>query len=99
MEDRAEALIGEMQDQVAAVAEKTAGVEDKITVFVMDSVKENEMYTCAKSMETEVIKLAGGINVCESDSAEQWFYVSAETLIDKNPDVILFNQYGSTRCV
>lgn len=96
VEDRAEALIGEMQDKVAAVAEKTAGVEDKITVFVMDSVKENEMYTCAKSMETEVIKLAGGINVCESDSAEQWFYVSAETLIDKNPDVILFNQYGST---
>ena len=62
----------------------------------MDSVKENEMYTCAKSMETEVIKLAGGVNVCENDSAEQWFYVSAETLIDKNPDVILFNQYGST---
>lgn len=96
VEDRAEALIGEMQDKVAAVAEKAAGVEDKITVFVMDSVKENEMYTCAKSMETEVIKLAGGVNVCESDSAEQWFYVSAETLIDKNPDVILFNQYGST---
>ena len=60
-------------DKVAAVAEKTAGVEDKITVFVMDSVKENEMYTCAKSMETEVIKLAGGVNVCENDSAEQWF--------------------------
>ena len=60
-------------------------MEDKITVFVMDSVKENEMYTCAKSMETEVIKLAGGVNVCENDSAEQWFYVSAETLIDKNP--------------
>lgn len=96
VEGRAEALIGEMQDKVAAVAEKTAGVEDKITVFVMDSVKENEMYTCAKSMETEVIKLAGGVNVCENDSAEQWFYVSAETLIDKNPDVILFNQYGST---
>ena len=96
VEDRADALIAEMREKVAAVEEKTAGVKEKITVFVVDSVKENEIYTCAKSMETEVIKLAGGINVCESDSDEQWFYVSAETLIDKNPDIILFNQYGST---
>ncbi|MEA4892519.1 MAG: ABC transporter substrate-binding protein [Peptococcaceae bacterium] len=96
VEDRAQALIQDMKDKVAAAAEKAAEARDKVTVFVVDSVKENQIYTCAKSMETEVIKLAGGINVCENDSEEQWFYVSAETLIDKNPDIILFNQYGTT---
>ena len=46
-------------------------------------------------METEVIKLAGGISACEGDSDEQWYYVSMETLLEKDPDYILCNDYGS----
>lgn len=99
VEDRATILIQEMQDKIDSIAQKLADVteEDRVKVFVVDSFKENEIFTSAKSMETEVIKLAGGINVCENDSDEQWYYTSTETLIDKNPDVILCNTYSSVK--
>ena len=95
VEDRAEEVISEMQAKVADIAEKVSTLDEKATVFVVDSIKENEIYTSAKSMETEVIKLAGGISACEGDSDEQWYYVSMETLLEKDPDYILCNDYGS----
>ncbi len=99
VEDRAAEVINEMKGKVADIDAKLKDVkdEDRVKVCVVDSLKENEIFTCAKSMETEVIKLAGGVNVCENDSSEQWFYMSAETLIDKNPDVILCNTYSNVK--
>lgn len=98
VEEKAQALVEEMQGKVAAVEEVVSAIpeEEKVTVFVMDSINENMIYTAGKCMETEVIKLAGGISVCEEDSDKQWFEVSAEVLLEKDPDIILFNAYGST---
>jgi iron complex transport system substrate-binding protein len=95
VEDRAEALINRMKEKVAAVTAVTDKVVDKATVFVMDSNNGNEIYTTSKGLESQLIELAGGINVTRGESPARWFNTSVETLVDRNPDVIIFNVYGT----
>ena len=96
VEDKAQALVAEMQEKIAAVQEKVAEIpeDERVTVFVADSFNdENLTYTAGTSMENELIKLAGGKNVCD-DIGSTWAYVSAETMIAADPDYIIVNEYG-----
>ncbi|MDR1105668.1 MAG: ABC transporter substrate-binding protein [Treponema sp.] len=95
VEDRARELIGQMKAKVAAVTRVTGGVADKVKVFVMDSNNGNEIYTTSKGLESQLIELAGGINVTRGESPSRWFNTSVETLVERNPDIIIFNVYGT----
>jgi iron complex transport system substrate-binding protein len=97
VEDRAAELINRAKTTVASVEAKTAslGQEEKLKVFVLDTFKGNEIYTTSKGLESNLIELAGGINVTRNLSTARWFNTSIETMVDANPDVIIFNDYGT----
>ncbi len=97
VEDKADKLISDAKDVVGGVTTKTDTIHDndKLKVFVMDSFKGNEIYTTSKGLESNLIELAGGKNVTRNMADSRWFNTSIETIVDTNPDVIIFNDYGT----
>ena len=96
VEDRAEALIKRMQDSIAATNAKVKNVKDadKPKVFVYDMFKEDQIYTTAAGLESNLIELAGGINTTRKMADSRWFMTGVETLVKANPDIIIINDYG-----
>ena len=96
VEDKAEELIKKMKDQIAAVGEKVKDVKDadKPKVFVYDMHKEDQIYTTAAGLESNLIELAGGINTTRKMADSRWFMCSVEVLVKANPDIIIINDYG-----
>lgn len=97
VEDKAAALIADMKASIAETGSKVADVAeaDKPNVFVFDMYKEDQIYTTAAGLESNLIELAGGINATRNQADSRWFYTSVETLIAANPDIIIINDYGS----
>lgn len=97
VEDKAAALIADMKASIAETGSKVADVAeaDKPNVFVFDMYKEDQIYTTAAGLESNLIELAGGVNATRNQADSRWFYTSVETLIAANPDIIIINDYGS----
>lgn len=97
VEERAEKLIFETKEQIAAIEASVADIkeEEKVTAFVMDSVSGNEVYTTSAGLESNLIELAGGINATKGMADSRWFTTSVETIVATNPDVMIFNDYGN----
>lgn len=97
VEDRAAALIAEMKASIAETHSIVADIEEsaKPRVFVLDMYKEDQIYTTAAGLESNLIELAGGINTTRKAADSRWFYTSVETLVEANPDIIIINDYGN----
>lgn len=97
VEDKAAALIEDMKASIAETNSIVADVaeEDKPVVFVFDMYKEDQIYTTAAGLESNLIELAGGVNATRNQADSRWFYTSVETLVATNPDIIIINDYGS----
>lgn len=97
VEEKAAALIADMKASIADTSAKVADVAeaDKPTVFVFDMFKEDQIYTTAAGLESNLVELAGGINATRNQADSRWFYTSVETLVTANPDIIIINDYGS----
>ena len=97
VEDKAAALIADMKASIAETGSKVANVAeaDKPNVFVFDMYKEDQIYTTAAGLESNLIELAGGVNTTRNQADSRWFYTSVETLVAANPDIIIINDYGS----
>ena len=96
VEAKAEEVIQKMKDQIAATNAKVKDVkdEDKPRVFVYDMFKEDQIYTTAAGLESNLIELAGGINTTRKMADSRWFMCSVEVLVTANPDIIIINDYG-----
>lgn len=96
VEDRAQALIAQMKQEITQIQDAVSGIEekDKVKVFVMDSFKGNEIYTTSAGLQSNLIELAGGINTTRNMADSRWFNTSVETIVQTNPDIIIFNDYG-----
>lgn len=97
VEERAESLIANIESRIDDVQADVKAVpdEDKVHVFVMDSFNGNEIYTTSKGLQSNLIELAGGINCTRNMADSRWFNTSVETLVETNPDIIIFNDYGT----
>lgn len=97
VEDKAAALIADIQAQIEDTQDKVKDVpeEERLTVFVFDSFNGNEIYTTSSGLQSNLIELAGGYNATRGMADSRWFNTSAETLVETNPDVIIINDYGS----
>lgn len=90
-EDEAEKVISQMEDEKKAVLEKVDSLSDKEKPKVWIEVSP-ELYTAGKgTFMDELVTLAGGYNV--AGEQEGWPQVSAEKVVDWNPDVIIL-MYG-----
>ena len=94
VEAKAEEVIGVMRDKVSGVAEKLSGRNEKLRVFVFDS-GDDQAFTSGQSLESNLIDLAGGENIF-NDIEKTWSNVSWEEIVNRNPQVIVINDYGTT---
>ena len=97
VEAKAAALIADMKASIAETNSMVADKKDeeKPRVFVLDMFKEDQIYTTAAGLESNLIELAGGINTTRKAADSRWFYTSVETLVEANPDIIIINDYGN----
>ncbi len=91
VEDRAEAVVQAMKDQIAAVEEAVADTEP-VRVFVYDMAQEGGAYTCGNNFTSKLIQHAGGENIF-NDLDTTWATVSWEEIIARAPEVIVINDY------
>ncbi|MFD5087736.1 ABC transporter substrate-binding protein [Kitasatospora sp. NPDC058406] len=88
--DRADKLIAEFKTQVAAVPEPAY----RPGVFLYDS-GEDKPFTSGKfAAPEEIISKAGGRNVT-GDVADSWTTVGWESVVQRDPEVIVINNYGT----
>jgi iron complex transport system substrate-binding protein len=91
--DRGEALVAEMKKRVENVQTVLSALsdEEKVTVFY-EVYSDPLMSVGAGTMIDEIITLAGGNNIF-GDLAEQYPQVSAEAVVERQPQVVLFPDY------
>lgn len=94
VEDKAEEIVSGMRAQIAAVEEAVAG-EKPVKVFVYDMAQEGGAYTCGDNFTSKLIEHAGGENIFK-DLDATWATVSWETVVERAPEVIVINDYGTT---
>ena len=94
VEEKAKAFVEDQKSRIQAVQDSLEGREP-VEVLVYDSGKDG-VFTCSGSnFESLLIGLAGGHNIFDDLSDQQWVTVSFEEVLARNPDVILIHDYDS----
>lgn len=91
VQDRANALIGAMQARVAEIRQGLPA--EKPRVFLYDSGEDRAMTSGRLGMPQALIDAAGGRNVLD-DVEASWTRVNWETVVERNPQVIVIVDYG-----
>ena len=91
VQDRANALIADMQTKVAAVRQDLP--TDKPRVFLYDSGEDRAMTSGRLGMPQALIDAAGGRNILD-DVEASWTRVNWENVVERNPQVIVIVDYG-----
>jgi len=93
VEDRAEALV---EGYKAELAEFTGSLEtgEPLDVFVYDSGEDTPFTAGRYAMPTALIEAAGGRNILD-DFEKSWAKIDWETVVDRNPDVVIIVNYGN----
>jgi len=91
VQDRANALIADMQAQVADVRKDLP--TDKPRVFLYDSGEDRAMTSGRLGMPQALIDAAGGRNILD-DVEASWTRVNWENVVERNPQVIVIVDYG-----
>lgn len=91
VQDRANALIAQMQAQVAQVQKDLP--QDPPRVFLYDSGEDRAMTSGRLGMPHALIEAAGGHNILEDVDAS-WTRVNWETVVERNPQVIVIVDYS-----
>ncbi|EJM32298.1 MULTISPECIES: ABC transporter substrate-binding protein [Pseudomonas] len=91
VQDRANALIADMQSQVADIRKDLPA--EKPRVFLYDSGEDRAMTSGRLGMPQALIDAAGGRNVLD-DVEASWTRVNWETVVERNPQVIVIVDYS-----
>jgi len=91
VQDRAEQLIGQMQQRIAVVQQQLPAQRPR--VFLYDSGEDRAMTSGRLGMPQALIDAAGGRNVLE-DIEASWTRVNWESVVERNPEVIVIVDYG-----
>ncbi|WP_031090200.1 ABC transporter substrate-binding protein [Streptomyces sp. NRRL WC-3549] len=95
VEERAQKLIKQYKATVAAVQAKAPEGADRPSVFLYDSGQDQPFTSGRYAAPEQIISEAGGVNLLH-DLKDSWTTVGWETVVKRNPDVIVINDYGST---
>ncbi|KAF0862665.1 ABC transporter substrate-binding protein [Pseudomonas sp. LD120] len=91
VQDRANALIAQMQEQVAKVRQDLP--QDPPRVFLYDSGEDRAMTSGRLGMPQALIDAAGGRNILD-DVEASWTRINWETVVERNPQVIVIVDYS-----
>ncbi|MFG1668253.1 ABC transporter substrate-binding protein [Streptomyces sp. Y7] len=93
VEQRAAALIADFKKQVAQVRAKAPKGAERPKVFLYDSGQDQPFTSGRFAAPEQIISEAGGTNVTH-DVADSWTTVGWETVVERDPDVIVICDYG-----
>ncbi|WP_415952825.1 ABC transporter substrate-binding protein [Streptomyces sp. KLOTTS4A1] len=95
VEDRAEALITSFREEVAAARAKAPSGGDRPRVFLYDSGQDKPFTSGLHAGPHDIITKAGGDHIMK-DLKDSWTTVGWETVVERDPEVIVVNDYGDT---
>ncbi|WP_326769598.1 ABC transporter substrate-binding protein [Streptomyces sp. NBC_01591] len=95
VEERAEALVATFRKQVAEAQAKAPKGADRPRVFLYDDGRDKPLTSGAYAGPHDIITKAGGDHVMK-DLKDSWVTVGWETVVDRDPEVIVINDYGDT---
>lgn len=94
--DQGESLISSMQLQIKSIEETVSQINDDQRVLVYYEVYSDSLMSAGNSVFiNEIIELAGGINIF-NDIDENYPQISAEVVVERQPQVILYPDYHGT---
>ncbi len=93
VENRAEALVGELRERVDSVRTVVQQARDIPQVFLYDSGEDRPTTSGRLGMPQALIEAAGGHNVMDDVSAS-WTQVNWESVVERDPEVIVIVDYG-----
>lgn len=92
-EEQGEALLSYYQDSMEKMKDLTADLEDKPLVYL--SSGSSYLSTCTSKMyQNDLIEMAGGVNVSSDLQEGYWQDISAEQLLEWNPEYIFPVSYA-----
>ncbi|MGY6211254.1 ABC transporter substrate-binding protein [Cytobacillus firmus] len=94
VEERGENLIQQMNKEIDAISSQLPEVKEPLDVLVYDS-GETDVFTATQNFMNTLVTMAGGKNVF-GDVKGNWATVSKEDAVEREPDVIVVIDYGST---
>lgn len=92
--ERADALLEDYRQRLAAVAKRVAQEPHKPSVFIYDSGDRVAVSAGRYAMPQAIIDAAGGENIL-SDMGSSWVRVDWETVIDRAPEVVVIVDYSA----
>lgn len=92
--ETANAVIQQMQDDIAAVEERVKGLPPK-KVFLYDAGEAAPFTVGALGVPHDLITLAGGQNIFAS-LERSWTEATWEAVVEAQPDCIVLNDYGGS---
>ncbi|QXI40789.1 ABC transporter substrate-binding protein [Pseudomonas xantholysinigenes] len=92
---RADTLIAALRQRVARVSAAMASVQTRPRVFLYDSGEDRPTTSGSLGMPQALIDSAGGRNVM-ADVQASWTEVSWESVVERDPQVIVIVDYGPT---
>ncbi|MEU8852898.1 ABC transporter substrate-binding protein [Streptomyces sp. NPDC048564] len=93
VEKRAATLIAGFKRQIADVRAKAPEPADRPKVFLYDSGQDQPFTSGRYAAPEQIISEAGGVNVMH-DLQDSWTTAGWETVVRRNPDVIVICDYG-----
>ncbi|WP_404328458.1 ABC transporter substrate-binding protein [Mesobacillus maritimus] len=94
VEDRGEALIDQMNQEIEGITSQLPEGTDPLDVLVYDS-GETDVFTATQNFMNTLVTMAGGNNVF-ADVEGNWATVSKEEAVERQPEVIVVIDYGTT---
>ncbi|GGT58422.1 iron transporter [Streptomyces kurssanovii] len=95
VEDRAETLIADFGKQVSEAQAKALKGADRPRVFLYDDGQDKPLTSGLYAGPHDIITKAGGDHVMK-DLKDSWATVGWETVVERDPEVIVINDYGDT---
>ncbi|MGW2894662.1 ABC transporter substrate-binding protein [Streptomyces sp. NPDC001212] len=93
VEKRAATLIDDFKKQIADVRAKAPNGAERPSVFLYDSGQDTPFTSGRYAAPEQIITEAGGVNVMH-DVADSWTTVGWESVVKRDPDVIVICDYG-----
>ncbi|MEU9983139.1 ABC transporter substrate-binding protein [Streptomyces sp. NPDC050856] len=93
VEDRAEALVATFRKQVAEAEATALKGADRPRVFLYDDGQDKPLTSGRYAGPHDIITRAGGDHVMK-DLEDTWATVGWETVVERDPEVIVINDYG-----
>jgi iron complex transport system substrate-binding protein len=90
LSDEGAAMIADLKNQVDEIAGKVEGLTDDERPTVFYEVWNDPLMSAGTdTFISALIETAGGINILSADELTGWPEYSVETLIERNPDIII----------